>query len=220
MDLLAANDAVARHNRALFQRHGVYVVNVMSGPGAGKTTLLEATVDALRARYRIGVIEGDLHTDVDAARLRARGVPAIQINTEGACHLTAEGVHTRLGELDLGALDLLFVENVGNLVCPAEFDLGEQDRVMLLSVTEGDDKPLKYPLMFHKATALLITKTDLMDPSRFDLQQATQASRAYNKDLSVIPLSAVTGVGMADWVAWLEPRCRAVDRGARGKWAS
>ena len=149
-DLLAANDRVAMHNREHFDAHGVLTINLMSSPGAGKTALLEATIAALRDRYRIAVIEGDLETDNDAARIRAQGVPALQITTGTACHLDAHLVHQALHELPLAGLDLLFIENVGNLVCPASFDLGQHLNVTLLSVTEGDDKPAKYPVMFPR----------------------------------------------------------------------
>ncbi len=148
-DLLAANNQVARHNRLHFDEHGVLAINLMSSPGAGKTALLEATIVALRDRYRIAVIEGDLETDNDAARIRAHGVPALQITTGTACHLDAHLVHHALHELPLAGLDLLFIENVGNLVCPASFDLGQHRNVTLLSVTEGDDKPAKYPVIFR-----------------------------------------------------------------------
>jgi hydrogenase nickel incorporation protein HypB len=160
--LLAENDHAAAHNRSHFDRHGVLALNLMSSPGAGKTSLLEASVDALRERFRIAVIEGDLETENDAQRIRARGVQAVQITTGSACHLDAHMVHNALHELDLDAVDILFIENVGNLVCPASFDLGQHRNVTLLSVPEGDDKPAKYPVMFRAADVVALTKVDLL----------------------------------------------------------
>ena len=160
--LLAANDRRARHNREHFDGHGVLAINLMSSPGAGKTALLEATIAALRGRYRIAVIEGDLETDHDAVRIRAQGVPAVQITTGGACASMRKLVHRALHELPLAGLDLLFIENVGNLVCPASFDLGQHLNVTLLSVTEGDDKPAKYPVIFRASDLVVLSKTDLL----------------------------------------------------------
>ena len=159
--LLADNDDMADHNRAHFSASGVIVINLMSSPGSGKTSLLEATIDALKGEFRIGVIEGDLETENDAVRIRAHGVPAVQITTGSACHLDAHMVHEAVHDLDLDDLDILFIENVGNLVCPAAFDLGQHRNVVLLSVTEGDDKPAKYPVMFRAADLVLISKSDL-----------------------------------------------------------
>ena len=205
-DLLHDNDEAALHNREHFVEHGVYVCNIMSAPGAGKTTLLEKTIDALKSRLRIAVIEGDLQTSTDAERIARHGVKAVQINTGGACHLDARMVHRHLESFDLDNLDLLVIENVGNLVCPAEFDLGEHDKVMVLSVTEGHDKPKKYPLMFHVAKAMLVSKIDLLPYTDFDLAEATRDARAYNIDLEVLPVSAKTGEGIGDWLTWLEKR--------------
>jgi hydrogenase nickel incorporation protein HypB len=171
-DLLEANDRLAAHNRAHFDSHGVLAINLMSSPGSGKTALLEATIVALRDRYRMAVIEGDLETENDAARIRAHGVPAIQITTGTACHLDARLVHQALHDLPLAGLDLLFIENVGNLVCPASFDLGQHLNVTLLSVTEGDDKPAKYPVIFRASDLVVLSKADLLgvvddfDPDR------------------------------------------------------
>src|SRR6202167_5503970 len=178
-DLLAANDEAAAHNREHFDAHGVLVINLMSSPGAGKTALLEATIVALGNRYRIAVIEGDLETDNDAARIRARGVPALQITTGSACHLDAHLVHRALHDLPLRELDLLFIENVGNLVCPASFDLGQHRNVTLLSVTEGDDKPSKYPVIFRASDLVVLSKADLLDVLEdFDPARAAEALRA------------------------------------------
>ena len=205
-DLLADNDEVARHNRAHFAAHGVHVVNVMSAPGAGKTTLLERTLAELAGRLRIGVIEGDVESREDADRIARHGVPVVQVNTGGACHLDARLVDRQLPSFDLDALDLLIVENVGNLVCPAEFDLGEHDRVMLLSVAEGDDKPSKYPVMFHVASLLLLTKVDLLPHVDFDPERAACDARALNAGLEVLQLSARTGAGLDAWCRWLVGR--------------
>jgi len=208
-DLLADNDEVARENREHFAEHGVHVVNLMSAPGAGKTTLLERTLAELAGRLRIGVIEGDVETREDADRIARHGVPVVQVNTGGACHLDARLVHRQLPAFDLDALDLLVVENVGNLVCPAEFDLGEHDRVMLLSVTEGDDKPSKYPVMFHVASVLLLTKIDLLPHVDFDPARAERDARALNADLEVRHVSARTGEGVDAWCRWLVDRVSA-----------
>jgi hydrogenase nickel incorporation protein HypB len=190
-DLLAANDQVALHNREHFDEHGVLAINLMSSPGAGKTSLLEATILALRGRYRIAVIEGDLETDNDAARIRAHGVPAIQITTGTACHLDAHLVHRALHDLPLAGLDLLFIENVGNLVCPASFDLGQHRNVTLLSVTEGDDKPAKYPVIFRASDLVVLSKADLLDVlDDFDPARAAAALRALGRDTPMIRTAA------------------------------
>ncbi|WP_428266868.1 hydrogenase nickel incorporation protein HypB [Haliangium sp.] len=206
IDLRAANQSAADHNRDHFLAHQVYVLNLMSAPGAGKTTLLERTIDALAGRWRMAVIEGDVQSRADAERIEQRGVPVVQINTGGACHLDARLIHDHLGGFDLSALDLLVIENVGNLVCPAEFDLGEHDKVMLLSVTEGHDKPEKYPLMFHAARAMLLTKIDLLPHVDFDPDLAERRARALNRELEIFRLSARTGAGLDAWCRWLEAR--------------
>ncbi|MBT3220666.1 MAG: hydrogenase nickel incorporation protein HypB [Proteobacteria bacterium] len=205
-DLRASNDEVARLNRRHFTDHGVYVINLMSGPGAGKTMLLERTVESLSSRWRIAVIEGDIQTSRDAKRIARHGVRAIQINTKGACHLDARQIASHMKRLNLDQLDLVFIENVGNLVCPAEFDLGEHDKVMLLSVTEGDDKPAKYPVMFHAAQLMLINKTDLLPYVDFDVASAEGDARSLNADLTVLPISARAGQGLDEWYRWLEDR--------------
>lgn len=203
-DLLHENDRQADHNRAHFDKHGVFAVNIMSGPGSGKTSLLEATIKALPADVRIAVIEGDLETENDAERIRRHGVAAIQITTGMACHLDAHMVHDALHELDLSGVDILFIENVGNLVCPASFDIGQHSNVLLLSVTEGDDKPEKYPIMVRAADQALITKTDLLPYiEEFSVARARACFSAIRGDLPVIELSAKNGRGMADWLAWL-----------------
>ena len=202
--LLDANDHEAAHNREHFDAHGVLVINLMSSPGSGKTRLLEATIEALAGELRIGVIEGDLETENDAARIRAKGVPAHQITTGTACHLDAHMIHHALDHVPLAGLDLLFIENVGNLVCPASFDLGQHRNVTLLSVTEGDDKPAKYPVMFRAADLMLIAKTDLLPAiEEFSTGRATQAFRALAQAGPVLAVSAKTGAGLEAWLAWL-----------------
>jgi hydrogenase nickel incorporation protein HypB len=202
--LLADNDRQAQHNRTHFDGHGVLAINLMSSPGAGKTALLEATIDALSDELAIAVVEGDLETEKDAARIRSRGVEAIQITTGSACHLDAAMVHKALHRLDLSAVDLLFVENVGNLVCPASFDLGQHRNVTLLSVPEGDDKPAKYPVIFRAADSVLVTKVDLGPViPEFSVDRVRGHVRALASAAPLITLSAKTGDGMASWLAWL-----------------
>jgi hydrogenase nickel incorporation protein HypB len=202
--ILGANDRIAEENSRIFRDNGVFVINIMSSPGAGKTTLLEKTLAALKGKYNIGVIEGDIATTADAERIEKTGVPVVQINTDGACHLDGSMIRGVLDEFDLGNLDLLIVENVGNLVCPAEFKVGEDMKVMLLSVAEGDDKPLKYPLMFHESSALVINKVDLLPYTDFNLEKAMRDSLSINPKLAVLPLSARTGEGIEGWYGWLE----------------
>jgi hydrogenase nickel incorporation protein HypB len=204
-DLLAANDRIAMHNREHFDEHGVLAVNLMSSPGAGKTALLEATIAALGDRYRIAVIEGDLETDNHAARIRALGVPALQITTGTACHLDAQMVHRSLHELPLAGLDLLFIENVGNLVCPASFDLGQHRNVALLSVTEGDDKPAKYPVMFRACDLVLLSKADLLDVlDDFDPARAVAALRSLGRETPMLRTAARRSPAIGPWLDWLE----------------
>jgi hydrogenase nickel incorporation protein HypB len=204
-DLLAANDRVAAHNREHFDEHGVLAINLMSSPGAGKTALLEATITALRERYRIAVIEGDLETDNDAVRIRALGVPALQITTGTACHLDAQLVHRALHDLPLSGLDLLFIENVGNLVCPASFDLGQHRNVTLLSVTEGDDKPEKYPVIFRASDLVVLSKADLLGVlDDFDPARAAAALRALGRDTPMIQTASRRVPALAPWLSWLE----------------
>jgi hydrogenase nickel incorporation protein HypB len=203
-NLLGANDREAAHNRAHFDQHGVLALNLMSSPGAGKTLLLEATIDALKDEFRIAVIEGDLETENDAARIRARGVPAVQITTGSACHLDAHMVHGALHHIDLGNIDILFIENVGNLVCPASFDLGQHRNITLLSVTEGDDKPAKYPVMFRAADLVLLTKTDLLPVlDDFDPGRAEGCLRRLANPAPFLRLSAKKKDGMENWIDWL-----------------
>lgn len=209
-NLLAENDLAAQHNRQHFIEHKVYVLNLMSAPGAGKTTLLEKTVSALKEKYKIAVIEGDVQTNEDAERIEKHGVKAIQINTGSACHLDARMIEKQLAELKLDTLDLLIIENVGNLVCPAEFDLGEHDKVMVLSVTEGHDKPKKYPVMFHVVKAMVLNKIDLLEHVDFDVERAKRDSRSLNLDLEIFEVSAKTEAGLSNWLAWIEKRIERV----------
>jgi len=203
-DLLHENDRQADHNRAHFDQLGLFAVNLVSSPGSGKTSLLERTIQMLPAEVRVAVIEGDLETENDAERIRRHGVPAVQITTGMACHLDAHMVHTALHQLDLKAIDILFIENVGNLVCPASFDIGQHANVLLLSVTEGDDKPAKYPVIVRSADRLLITKTDLLPHiEEFSVERARAAAAAVRRDLQVIEVSAKTGLGMTLWLDWL-----------------
>jgi len=209
-NLLHENDHAADHNRAHLETHNVLAVNLMSSPGSGKTALLEATIEALDDRLRIGVIEGDLETENDARRIRGKGVPCVQITTGSACHLDAHMVHEALHQLDLSQLDLLFIENVGNLVCPASFDLGHHLNVTLLSVTEGDDKPAKYPVMFRGSDLVLLSKTDLLDVlDDFDPDKAERAVRHLANAAPVLSLSSRRPATMEPWIDWLEEQIAA-----------
>ena len=202
--LLDANDRQALHNREHFDRHGILAINLMSSPGAGKTSLLEATLDALADEFRFAVIEGDLETENDASRIRDKGVPAVQITTGSACHLDAHMVHRALHGMDLADVDVVFIENVGNLVCPASFDLGQHMNVTLLSTPEGDDKPAKYPVMFRAADLVMISKADLLDVlDDFDPAKALAYLRQLANPAPLFELSAKTGAGMSLWVDWI-----------------
>jgi len=204
-NLLSENDHQAAHNRSHFDQHSVLAINLMSSPGAGKTSLLEQTIDVIKDRYRIAVIEGDLETENDAQRIRDKGVPAIQITTGNACHLDAHMVHDALHQLELKTIDILFIENVGNLVCPASFDLGQHRNLTLLSVTEGDDKPAKYPVMFRAADLVLLTKTDLLAVlDDFDPDQATQYVRQLASAAPVLRVNTRQAAQLNPWLDWLE----------------
>lgn len=210
-NLLHANDRVAQHNREHFDGCGILAVNLMSSPGAGKTTLLEQTIGRLNEELRIAVIEGDLETENDARRIRDKGVPAIQITTGTACHLDAHMIHDALHQLRLDAIDLVFIENVGNLVCPASFDLGQHLNVTLLSTPEGDDKPAKYPVMFRAADLLLISKADLVDVlGDFETTRAERHFRALANEAPVLELSSRSGAGMQQWIDWLNAQLAVV----------
>ena len=202
-DLLAKNDALAEQNRQHFASHDVLALNLVSSPGSGKTTLLVRTLNALKAQLAIGVIEGDQQTDNDAERIRATGVAAVQINTGKGCHLDAAMIGQALEQLPLPQGALLFIENVGNLVCPAAFDLGEAAKVVVLSVTEGEDKPLKYPDMFRAARLMLLNKCDLLPYLDFDVAQVIANAQRVNPDIEIIQLSATNGAGMEAWLDWI-----------------
>ncbi|MCA8933472.1 MAG: hydrogenase nickel incorporation protein HypB [Rhodospirillaceae bacterium] len=204
--LLAKNDRLAAGNRAFLESHGVIALNLVSSPGAGKTSLLVRTLGDLGGRLEMAVVEGDQATDLDARRIRATGAPAVQVNTGPGCHLDAAMVGDALDQLDLHKLDLLFIENVGNLVCPAAFDLGEVAKVVLVSVTEGDDKPLKYPDMFAAATLMVVTKTDLLPHVPASLDRLVANARAVNPAIVSVAVSAETGAGLDDWYQWIEDR--------------
>ena len=207
-DILKANDTIARENRALFDRHGLTVFNLMSSPGSGKTCLLERTIPALKGEFHIGVIEGDIQGSLDAERLARYEIPIVQINTGGDCHLDANMIRNALGSLKLAGLDLLFIENVGNLVCPAEFKVGEDAKVMILSTPEGDDKPLKYPLMFLESSVLLINKIDLLPYLDTDLGRLKRAALGINPHLVIFEVSCTTGEGLEAWFDWVRGRVR------------
>jgi hydrogenase nickel incorporation protein HypB len=202
-DILAKNDRLAAANRALFAREGVFVLNLVSSPGSGKTTLLERTLRDLQETCRFAVIEGDQQTDNDARRIAATGVPVKQVNTGAGCHLDAHMVGHALETFDLSGLDAVLIENVGNLVCPATFDLGEHHKVVVLSVTEGEDKPLKYPAIFHHAGLMLLNKIDLLPHLDFDVEQCKAFARQVNPQIRILEVSAKTGQGMDAWYAWL-----------------
>jgi hydrogenase nickel incorporation protein HypB len=203
-DLLAANDLHANENRMAFTRQGILALNLVSSPGAGKTTLLVRTLEALQGRWPLAVIEGDQETTRDADRIRATGVPALQINTGKGCHLDARMIAQALPRIVPEDGGILFIENVGNLVCPAAFDLGEDHKVVVLSVTEGDDKPLKYPGIFRAADLMVVNKIDLLPYVRFDVAAAVGHARTLNPGMAAILVSATTEEGMADWLDWLE----------------
>ena len=203
-DILAKNDAYAAQNRKALEQRGIFALNLVSSPGAGKTALLVQTIRALADRLAVSVIEGDQQTSRDAERIRATGARAVQINTGRGCHLDAHMVGHALAQLDPPRLGILMIENVGNLVCPAAFDLGEAHKVVVLSVTEGEDKPLKYPDMFRRASLMLLNKIDLLPHLEFDLELCLDYARRINPGLAIIAVSAVTGEGMAEWLSWLE----------------
>ena len=201
--ILEANDRIAEENRKLFDKSGVYVINIMSAPGAGKTSLIEKTIKET-AKIKIGVIEGDIAGSDDAKRIKNLGIPVVQINTGGACHLDANMIREVIEDFPLKGLDLLIIENVGNLVCPAEFKVGEDIKVMLLSITEGDDKPLKYPLMFQESSALVLNKIDLLPYTNVDVGKIKKNSLSLNPKLKIFEVSCKTGEGMSKWVKWLQ----------------
>lgn len=203
-DIRGRNREIAEENKILLKRHDIFSLNVMSAPGAGKTSLLEKTLPRLVGRYRVAVIEGDLQTSRDAERVKVHGAVVQQIETGDVCHLDAAMVHSALHQIDLGAIDMLFIENVGNLVCPAEFELGVDGRVMLLSITEGDDKPKKYPLMFIESRLLILNKVDLLPHVDFDIDRARREAREMNPTIDILEVSCKTGAGIDTWIEWIE----------------
>lgn len=205
-NILHLNEQLAKENKDLFRRSGIFVVNLMSAPGAGKTSTLEQTITRLKDEYKLGVIEGDLMTTIDADRISALGVPAYQITTGSVCHLDARMVHNALHNFDVSQLELLFIENVGNLVCPAEFYLGENLKVMVYSVVEGAEKPKKYPVMFHESDAVLLNKMDLLPYSRTSLEELRGNVLDVNPEAAIFPISCHTGEGIDEWVRWLKDR--------------
>jgi len=213
-DILGKNNAYAAQNRALLAARGVFAINLVSSPGSGKTTLLTRTIERLQGKMPLAVIEGDQQTSFDADRIRATGAPAIQINTGKGCHLDAHMVGHAMERLNLADNSLLLIENVGNLVCPAGFDLGEAHKVAILSVTEGEDKPLKYPDMFHAADLMLLNKVDLLPYLNFDVSLCLEYARRVNPDIKVILTSATSGEGMDEWLEWLGAGLKAVRRDA------
>ena len=204
--ILSANEEFALKNSQLLAEQKKLCLNMISSPGSGKTTILTGTITDLKDKLKIGVIEGDIQTDIDAQRIKATKAPVVQINTAGACHLSASQIASALEDLPIADLDLIFIENVGNLVCPSAFELGETAKIVVLSVAEGDDKPAKYPGIFAKSKVMLINKIDLLESTAqldFDIERAKTDARKLNKDIEIFPISAKTGAGMADWCDWL-----------------
>lgn len=213
-DILEANDAIAEQNRKKFDESNVVVFNLIGSPGAGKTSVIEVAIKKLKEKYRIGVIEGDIETSRDAERIAKLGVETIQINTQGGCHLDANMIASALRGFPYQSLDLLFIENVGNLVCPADYALGEDAKIVVISVPEGDDKPAKYPVIFRNASLMLLNKMDLVPHCNFDVEAMKKDALNVNPDLEVIGISCTTGEGAEEWAAWLTERIQ--QRKSRG----
>jgi len=203
-DILSANDRIAQENRKLLDKKGVFAINVMASPGAGKTSVILQTISGLKSKVRIGVIEGDVSSRIDADRIAKENVPVLQINTGGECHLDANMVQRALKEMPLGDIDILLIENIGNLICTAEFKIGTHKNLVIASVPEGDDKPLKYPLMFTVADVILVNKIDLLPYANFDLNAYRKAVKGLNEKVEVIEVSCVTGQGIKQWLEWLK----------------
>ena len=206
--ILAKNDALAEELRQRFKENHVYVVDLLASPGSGKTSTILATIDALRDEFNIAVIEGDIASSVDAEKIKAQGIPAVQINTGGACHLESAMLKRAVEVLDLERLDLIIVENVGNLVCPTDFDLGENAKIMILSVPEGDDKPLKYPGVFQVSDAVILNKVDTLPVFDFDVATFEASVRDLNPKAPIFPIAATKGEGVEEWATWLAERVR------------
>jgi hydrogenase nickel incorporation protein HypB len=202
-DILSANDQIAQRNRELLNGKGVFTVNVMASPGAGKTSLILQTINNLKGKAKIGVIEGDIRSSIDAELISKDGTPVVQINTGGECHLDANMIANALVNVPLQDIDLLIIENVGNLVCPAEFDVGVHKRIVIASTPEGDDKPFKYPLMFDVSDAVLINKIDLLPYLKFDIDAFSRAVKGINQKAEIFPVSCTTGEGIERWTSWL-----------------
>ena len=202
--ILKKNDEIAAENRRLFQEHSILVLNLLSSPGSGKTTLLEKTLEALSPTHRIAVVEGDVQTDNDARRIAQFGVPVVQVVTRGGCHLEAALVQEAIQKIPLPDVEILFIENVGNLVCPANYDLGEDAKIVIMSVTEGEDKPLKYPPMFRVAQLCIFNKIDLLPYVDFQLEKSKEYAQHINPQLAFLEVSAKTGEGMSRWFQWVE----------------
>ena len=207
-DILGANEQIAERNRQLLDSNSVFAVNVMSSPGAGKTSLIMETIKRLKGQIKIGVIEGDVSSSIDAEIIGKEGVPVLQINTGGECHLEANMTYRALSNLPLQDIELLFIENVGNLICTAEFALGAHRKVLVSSTPEGDDKPFKYPLMFHKVDVVLINKIDLLPHLKFDIQAYSQAIKGINEKAEIFQISCTTGQGIDQWLSWLQNQMR------------
>ncbi len=207
-DILGANEQIARKNRELLEKNKVFAVNIMASPGAGKTSLVLQTIRTLRDKVKVGVIEGDISSSIDAQTVGKEGVPVVQINTGGECHLDANMIQNALNNLPLKEIDLLIIENVGNLVCPAEFNLGEHRKVLVASVPEGDDKPHKYPLMFTTVDAVVLNKTDLLPYVKFNTDAFTKAVKGINAKVAIFPVSCTTGTGIPAWSKWLKAQMR------------
>lgn len=203
-NILEKNDIIAAENNALFSKYGIFVLNLLGSPGSGKTSLLERTIEDLKGELRLAVIEGDLFTSKDADRIARQGVPVVQINTSGGCHLDASMVKGVINQLDLTMLDLLIIENVGNLVCPAEFNIGEDAKATVLSITEGEDKPLKYPLIFKQSDIVVLNKIDLLPYTSFDMVAAQVDIVNINPTITIAPVSCQTGDGLVVWYDWLK----------------
>lgn len=204
--IFEVNDEIAAELKELFKKNEVLVLNMISSPGAGKTALLERTLTALKDEFTMAVIEGDLQTDNDARRVRATGAQAVQINTDGGCHLNSSMIRDVLSNFDLAKIDILFIENVGNLVCPVSFDCGEDAKIALLSVVEGDDKPEKYPQLFNLAEVMVLNKTDLLPYVDFDMDRASKFATRLNKNLTIFPLSCTKEEGLDPWYDWLRKK--------------
>jgi len=212
--ILSVNEEYALKNRQFLAEQKKLCLNMISSPGSGKTTILARTIMELKDKIKIGVIEGDIQTDLDAERIRATAAPVVQINTNGACHLSAAQVNDALEKLPVSSLDLIFIENVGNLVCPSAFELGENGKIVVLSVAEGDDKPAKYPAIFAKSKVLLINKIDLLDAVGqvdFDIERVKTDACKLNKEIEIFPISAKTGQGINDWCKWLKREVESMD---------